>query len=365
MKILFFLMIGSITTPAFAAGDKGGDGKGNGGIAQVCRNAAGDIISIELLDLVRARRPVSAGGLGLEIPARAEPATVQWTEAFTPFPGRQELKSRVEDAYRLAFYRHVLGKPGVHLLSTDDGDVPRPDSGCGFEQLAIFLRGGSLIVQPELYAALEKAPTSLAAFYLHESLYLISGLTNSRLIQELVGRLLAPATSPKDLRAISERIYGAGHLVSATGCDPSKLAYPPPQTAVLDFSSAEPVRIQVMNLDFVPKSELSATLYLNLANKRSLRLQHFRLEARQEFTMAVPFLAPGLRGASLSFSMNNPGWKATTYPLAQLKLRQGDRTIGIWNAPEGGPGPECPRAPEYSPTATGQFVFPSSSEQSP
>lgn len=170
---------------AFARG--GGDyGPGNGGDVVTCRNARGELTSVELLDLYEARTR-----WGLE--KQLGPASLSLEEKVALL--LQRLERRLPEDAQLfrgwfkTFFEEAQLLPGVQLVDVPDSNHIALPSGCAIEQIAIqrepeFSREKRYTLSLDLWNSL--TTDGKAALVLHELIYrqgIRNGAQNSRAVR--------------------------------------------------------------------------------------------------------------------------------------------------------------------------------------
>jgi hypothetical protein len=166
---------------------------GGGGKAVVCRGGDGKITHAETLDLYEARTMY-----GYTPQVLSTPMEKQARAALQRVPATSRAV--------LAYYVDLVLK-NMKVLSTGAGLLPIDDSlesifpkGCAAEQLANYRADQSILVDGEIWDALNE--TERAALVLHEALYALNRLvkaTDSRQTRHAVGRLFDPAQVWEDV----------------------------------------------------------------------------------------------------------------------------------------------------------------------
>ncbi|MCM2321921.1 MAG: hypothetical protein NDJ90_01520, partial [Oligoflexia bacterium] len=132
LTLLAWLLCTLVAPACFAAG--GDHGPGNGGDVVVCRNAAGAIRSVELLDLYEGRtrwgNVADLGGPGLSVP---EKVSLLLTRLGNRLPA---LEKFYRDWYA-TFEQETLSLSGVQLVDIPDSEHIALPVGCAIEQIAI------------------------------------------------------------------------------------------------------------------------------------------------------------------------------------------------------------------------------------
>lgn len=170
----FLILLSMFVTPAFAAG-LGGEA-GGGGKVVVCKNHAGKIASVELLDLWEARKiysrkvePVTG-----DLSAAVDAELVRMKNAYPYQMVSGEQETFLEDlrghaSSFLVWDNRIKRLRGVKLTLTDDSyEVARPDN-CEIEQLVNYQDNGFIYIDQDLWDKMDK--TNLAAAIVHEAFY--------------------------------------------------------------------------------------------------------------------------------------------------------------------------------------------------
>lgn len=203
MKNTIWTMIGIILLSQFSYAGEGGASV-HGGSAIVCSSANGDLTSVELTDLFRARMRNTK----LLPSNRAEYeylqiAISQLKNADSAFAYR--VKELLSEISSMMFYVPTAQKMKV---IEDLGPRPPVTEHCSIEALGVF-HDGMLVVAKPYYDKL--LPIDRAAFLLHEAIYAVERSYslwpgNSVRTQELVGLLLSEVADATRARALIKRM---------------------------------------------------------------------------------------------------------------------------------------------------------------
>lgn len=173
-EILFLgLMILTISSYAYSSG--GVDGGGGGSI--VCRDAQGKITSAEILDLYEGRVQYS---YIQRISQDSVDKQVEDVVERLSFGRGPSFKSYLMSYARFVSNSKVILPDGTGLLPVNDANNIIVPKNCQIEQLANFTNQNQVLVNGEIYNALDN--TNKAALIVHEALYKIFrmyGTTNS------------------------------------------------------------------------------------------------------------------------------------------------------------------------------------------
>lgn len=208
---LYFLVIVSASTLAFAGGMEGGGGKG-----VVCRDSAGHIQSVELLDLwetknIRHEQIIpSLGSASSDLKSAINRAKNIFTEEDITRPDGTIIKADTEIIEELTFiafgvidpsknFENVERVRGVNLPISNDsyeGNLTL-NPNCRIEQVATFSHGwghdSHWVVNLDLTDKMDNI--NLAAFGLHEAVYqyldTYSEETNSLRVRRSVGFVMS------------------------------------------------------------------------------------------------------------------------------------------------------------------------------
>jgi hypothetical protein len=244
----------SKSSTAFAAG---GSMAGGGGKGVVCRNSAGKIQSVELLDFWEAKalfsrkiqysktRVATQVDVALnragEIALTVKPAEMEYIREVS----RLFLNEGQNPAVKFTRLR------GASLNETDDSyELARPDA-CGVEQIVIYRQwstGEEILINQDLYDKLDL--TNQAALIVHESLYAalrrFEMESNSIRVRRAVGYLFAGGTFPKLDSLLPNRYiecestlkYPTGYVMTSVALFES-LAGDPGMSAVVKNASGQ------------------------------------------------------------------------------------------------------------------------------
>lgn len=314
---------------------------GNGGVVHVCRDQnTRKLMTVELLDLYRARVE-----RGYTFESTATAPKVRASLALMPLA---KMNLRLFDIVWALNDRldqlHYFVDTDVSLMDTGDAvtewDHLKPEPGCKFEQLAVFTKGGTLLIQEPLYRKLDQV--NLTAFRLHESIYRMAlvhmAIRNKYSIrtQRLVGSLLA-SESPgedrieKDLREIHpDPLSQVRDRYSSLGC--GSVQYQP----LLDTDEPVEVQVEVGSGEHFRRAagrRLSIELRLP-RSKRPVEIIHgdaHYVVHKKRFIL--PIRASGLGGAKIlakaGFGHKN---KLTAHGFEyEVRIYQGDRLIARAN----------------------------------
>jgi hypothetical protein len=199
------VVLGGLAFALLASPAAWANGKGNGGGAFVCRDAAHAIRSAELVDLYEGRAQF---GLTLRDEEGAPTARAEAALARLGRPEYVAAYGRVREKLRVV--------PDAKLENTYDFDLILSPKTCAggtiqFEQLANFTNTGELIVSQEIWDRL--GPAQQAALLVHESVYLYLretfGTKSSREARRVVAyafSTLEPGAYPADLFAFKREV---------------------------------------------------------------------------------------------------------------------------------------------------------------
>ena len=191
MKRIFFLVLvvslGVQARPKTLLKRMGNDA-GGGGNAVVCRNTKGKITSAETLDLFEARvlDHLTVQDSSLDPYHRAIADSLKLINLNPD-------KLRGLDGYvvYVASVAEML-PPDIGLEPIDDAFPIVNKKGCKIEQLARYLEGEKLLIDSEIWSALDKK--SQAALYFHEGLYRVLrdwGATTSKRTRKILGLIMS------------------------------------------------------------------------------------------------------------------------------------------------------------------------------
>lgn len=256
MKWLLALFLG-LASPAFASA---GNDAGGGGNAVVCRDSSGRITSAESLDLFEAqvlhrwRVPISQENAILQ--------TKRFIALLRLLNPRYQFFSVVE---QIVGRGRVL-EPEYKLEPIADAFPFIGKKGCAIEQLARYLSTDELLIDGEIWAALDE--TNKAALYLHELLYQglrRSGAVNSLRARRIVGYLMADI--------------------------PDRLSVEPPKEEKIAYNCQDNynsfrTRFWVTLTETAETTELNANAYFSILNDRALvgRTSDSRVDYDRMFT---------------------------------------------------------------------------------
>jgi hypothetical protein len=149
----------------FASSAMAVDGKGNGGVSVVCRDAAGKITSAEILDLFEGRNQ-----FGLNYPTGGTDVDTLVELAQLKMVGKADFLIQFRSVLSDVRAGLVFLPRGVGLTPTDDAFPTITRKGCHFEQLANYRDEDSKIyVDQEIYNKLSQVDR--AALIIHEVIY--------------------------------------------------------------------------------------------------------------------------------------------------------------------------------------------------
>lgn len=187
-SVLLALLFLSTISNAKLGGVDGGGGK-----SIVCRNAAGEITSAEVLDLYEGRIM-----FGLNIEETSEPMDFQILRALSRIP--KTTRKQVE-LHTYNVQKHMrLTPPGTELLPIDDSFEVIAPKDCIVEQAANYYNNKLILINIDIWEKLSE--TGKAALILHEAIYAtnrIAGATNSRQSRHAVAHIFDPATQWTDV----------------------------------------------------------------------------------------------------------------------------------------------------------------------
>lgn len=163
---------------------KAGADSSGGGKSVVCRDGAGKILSIEMLDLYEARamytlEPLPMGVTLDEILAMAQ-AKLMSSSVVGELAGQRMLRLKE---------RLKILPPGTRIEPVDDASPIALPQGCRLEQAAVWVDRGLVVADHELWHAMDSR--NKASLIAHEVIYDITrtngGEKNSRRARKIVG----------------------------------------------------------------------------------------------------------------------------------------------------------------------------------
>lgn len=179
--------------PSFA---RAGEKVGNGGVAVVCRTAAGAITSAELLDIFEGVNQMS-----LSSPDRNIGVDLEIDIAKTRMVSNPSFLSKFTDELAAVKSNLVFLPRGIGLEPTNDAFPVINKRGCKFENVANYSTDGRIYIDSEIFQELK--PVHQAALYVHETVYAIArnvqGETSSVRSRKLTAQIMA---SQPDLQVV-------------------------------------------------------------------------------------------------------------------------------------------------------------------
>lgn len=144
------------------------DGKGNGGVAVVCRDKSGKITSAEILDLFEGRNQ-----FGLNYSANTNDPDTLVDLAQLKMIGNADFLGQFRKVLSDVRAGLVFLPRGIGLTPTDDAFPTIQKKDCQFEQLANYKDDDSKIyIDEEIYSQLSKVDQ--AGLLVHEAIYKIA-----------------------------------------------------------------------------------------------------------------------------------------------------------------------------------------------
>lgn len=191
--ILLILITTSLASLAEATDYFTGADISGGGKVVVCRDQSQKILSAELLDLFeqRALYGLKTMPLGSDVMQ----SVGQIKDKLSALYMNAKFMTPKSDSVDKAVKAFRLLPHGVALLPIDDAAEIAVPIGCALEQLAAFQGNTTLLVNRDIWDALD--PINQAALYIHEGLYYYernSGDTNSKRTRKAVAYLFSDAS---------------------------------------------------------------------------------------------------------------------------------------------------------------------------
>ncbi len=238
-----------LTLSTFGAGQaSAANGKGNGGIAYVCRNPMNNtIISARLLDLWEPETFKPFRDCDTSIEKQIENALAK----IKLIPGASD--TLVNDRIEIAkLDRFPVTKP----LPLSDDAIPdyAPEKGCAFEQVASYgfvneTGEFKLRIYNEIYDSPMFSNSDRAALWVHEALYALD--------RELNDTPATPVTDSRKSRRVNARLFSNSELPANIRSDLLSLAPAGQSSSVIRNRSFQGEMITI-NATAVPPNWLSA-----------------------------------------------------------------------------------------------------------
>lgn len=205
-------IVGIMVLATQAAWAAGGESTGrNGGLGAVCRDDAGKITKVVLLDLVEA----DFDGL---TPIEPLPTTMDYLNLVNKRLGFKVAQNRFTETLPKVWQSIVVKNRKFELPNPGDYHARAGLRGCPLEVIGLYqdsLDGtpDHLNVDAELFEFLKKDSLQLNAFLVHEAIYKIARqwrATNSDIVRKIVGQVLAQNTDEQKLWALvsSPKTFG-------------------------------------------------------------------------------------------------------------------------------------------------------------